>query len=328
MSRRDIVVIGASAGGVEALLRLVRGLPATFPASVFITLHVPADATSVLPQILSRAGPLPAVHPLEGEEFVKGRLYIAPPDHHLFLTKHRIRLSRGPRENGNRPAVDPMFRSAAVMFRNRVIGVVLTGSLDDGTAGARAVHRHGGVVVVQDPAEALFPSMPQSVVDHAAVDCIVSLKDLASTLVRLTSEEVADVPEDTMSDDVAENKLSDGNVRMIENVDDHPGEPSTFGCPDCGGVLWELKDGEFTRFRCRVGHGWTGEALLAQQATNLDDALWIALRTLEERADLSRQMSKRYETRGVESMATRFRRQAEDCEARARVVRDTLLIRG
>src|SRR5947209_8076436 len=182
MPNRHIIVVGASAGGVEALQALVRTLPADFPGTLFVTMHFPSHGTSVLPRILSRVSEVPASHAVDGEPILPGRIYVAPPDFHLLLTTTGVHLARGPKESGHRPAVDPMFRSAAVAFGARVIGVVLTGSLDDGTSGMAAIKRRGGLVVIQDPDEALFPSMPQSVHEHVPVDRVVGIRDLARTL--------------------------------------------------------------------------------------------------------------------------------------------------
>lgn len=182
MAERDIIVIGASAGGVEALRLLVHTLPERLDASVFVTLHFPAHRTSVLPRILSRVGHVPVVHPMDGEHIATGRIYVAPPDFHLLVERKRIHLIRGPRENGHRPAINPMFRSASVAFGPRVIGIVLTGNLDDGTSGLAAIKRHGGLALVQDPEDALFPSMPQSAIEHVAVDRIASIRRMAAAL--------------------------------------------------------------------------------------------------------------------------------------------------
>lgn len=327
MHHRDIVVIGASAGGIEALQQLVRALRPDLNASLFVTVHFPEHGTSVLPRILSRAGRLPAVAAADGESIIPGRIYVAPPNYHLLLERDCVRLVRGPRENGNRPAIDPMFRSAAVAFGPRVIGVVLTGLLDDGTSGLAAIKRAGGLAVVQDPADALFPSMPESALQFVAVDHVVPIRMMGSTLSALVAEPLeAPSPVPTRGD-IMENRLSGGSIDAIERVDEHPGTPSSFGCPDCGGVLWQISDGEFVRFRCRVGHGWTSEALLAQQASELDDALWTALRTLEESASLSRQIAARHRARGADTIAARFDAQAEASEVKSAVIRDALLKR-
>lgn len=326
MAKRDIIVIGASAGGVEALTRLASELPPDLPAAVFVTLHFPRSTPSVLPRILGRAGPLPALHPVDGEPIRHGHLYVAPPDFHLLVRPDVIRLVRGPTENGNRPAVDPMFRSAAVAYGPRVIGIVLTGNLDDGTGGLLAVRRRGGVGIAQDPEDAMFPSMPSSAIEHGAVDHIVPLEQLGALLRRLCNEEITpQVEEDVMDEAAREDELSAFEVGAIEDNDRHPGQPSPFGCPDCGGVLWAIDDGDLTRFRCRVGHGWTTEALRAQQSTSLDTALWTALRALEESAALNRQMASRMRARGAAQVGARFAENAAQAEERARTVRDLLL---
>ena len=326
MPDRDIIVIGTSAGGVEALQVFAKTLPPNFPGSIFVTMHFPEHGTSVLPRILSRASAIPAVHAADGETIVPGRIYVAPPDHHLLLSPHEVRLIRGPKENGHRPAIDPMFRSAAVAFGPRVIGVVLTGSLDDGVAGLAAIKRRGGLTVIQDPEEAVYPSMPQSARDHVQIDRVVRLRHLARVLGELMNEPIHARDIQVSERDAMENEYSAGNLKVIENAEEHPGKVSAFGCPDCGGVLWEIRDGEFTRFRCRVGHGWTSEALLSQQGETLDDALWTALRALEESAALSRQIAARYVARRMDGMAARFVDQAESLERRASVVREVLVV--
>ena len=325
MDHRDVIVIGASAGGIETLQQLVKSLPAGFPASVFVTVHFPETGSSVLPRILTRAGALAAVHATDGESIVHERIYVARPDFHLLPGPDGIRCVRGPRENGNRPAIDPMFRSAAVSFGPRVIAVVLSGNLDDGTSGAAAVKRNGGIVVAQDPDDALFPSMPQSVIDHVQVDYIVPIRLLGRTLCELVAQPLIESAKTPESDDVMEKKYSEADLGAIEQPDAHPGKLSSFGCPDCGGVLWEINDGDFVRFRCRVGHAWTTDALLEKQSDSFDDALWTALRALEESAALSRQIAQRHRMRGATSVADRFDAQAESAEARAVVIRSSLL---
>ena len=322
---RDIIVIGTSAGGVEALQAVARSLPPKFPAAVFVTLHFPEHGTSSLPRILARAGALAAVHAADGDSIVHGRIYIAPPDHHLLLTTRGIRVVRGPKDNGNRPAVDPMFRSAAVAFGPRVIGVILSGNLDDGTAGLAAIKRRGGLAVVQDPEEALFPSMPRSALENVAVDRVIHVNHFARTLQELMAEPLPDLEPPISHGDAMENDYAAGDLNAIEHPEQHPGNVSPYSCPDCGGVLWEVKDGEFTRYRCRVGHGWTGDALLAQQSETLDDALWTALRALEENAALSRQIAARHRARGAERLAQRLDGQAEAAQARADVIRNALM---
>lgn len=194
MSDPAIVVIGASAGGVTALQQLVGSLPADFPGAIFVTVHFPEHGTSALPQILARAGPLPARHAIDGEPIVAGTIYVAPPDHHLLLTPSAVRLVDGPKEHGNRPAIDPMFRSAAAAFGARVIGVVLTGNLDDGTSGLSAITRAGGRTIVQHPDDAPFPSMPCSAIGHVAVDRVLPVRMIGAAIVDLATHSEPDRP--------------------------------------------------------------------------------------------------------------------------------------
>jgi two-component system, chemotaxis family, protein-glutamate methylesterase/glutaminase len=327
MPGHDIIVVGASAGGVEALTQLVGKLPADLPAAVFVVLHVPAHVTSVLPAILSRGGPLPAAHPDDGEAIQPGRIYVAPPDSHLLIRKGRVRLSRGPRENGHRPAVDPLFRSAATAYGRRVVGVVLSGTLDDGTAGLVAVRRRGGVTVVQDPADALFASMPRNALEAVPADHVLPVALIPPLLAELARQEVEPDPngEDAMPDDMEiESEFAELDLDAIEDKD-HPGTPSGFACPDCGGALWEIRDGELVRFRCRVGHAYTANGLLAEQSEALETALWTALRALEERSALAIRVAERVRARGNDRTATKFEEQAQQSRQRAAMLRQILL---
>jgi two-component system chemotaxis response regulator CheB len=322
---RHIIVIGASAGGVEALTRLVGDLAPDIGAALFVTLHFPPNSTSALPRILTRAGNLHAMHASDGQEIEEGKIYLARPDHHLLIFRDHVRLYRGPRENGNRPAVDPMFRSAAIAYGPRVIGVVLSGNLDDGTSGLLAIKRRGGTAVVQDPEDAMFPAMPQSAIEHVAADHVVKLDRLAALLNELAKR--PPTREDIVASDEARKELEFAELDLgrIEDVADHPGVLAPFGCPDCGGTLWELREGNLVRFRCRVGHAWTSEALLASQSETLDAALWTALRALEESAALSQQLAARARRRGNDRLADRFADNAELAMRRAGTIRDVLL---
>ncbi|MFL5240548.1 MAG: chemotaxis protein CheB [Gemmataceae bacterium] len=324
MPSHDILVVGASAGGVEALKQMAAALPANFPAAVFVVLHVPANGKSVLPHILNRAGRLPASHARDREPIVNGHIYVAPPDHHLVIQPGVIRVTRGPRENSHRPAVDPLFRTAAHSYGSRVIGLVLSGSLDDGTVGLQAIKREGGLAIVQDPADALYASMPQSALDNVAVDYTVSLSDLGPLLARVlampapVAEEVLVGQEHSTEHDPAVDPI---------NYEEEQGAPSAFGCPDCGGVLWEYQDGELARFRCRVGHAWTAESLLAEQAEALEAALWAALRGLEERAELARRLAERARQRNWSQSIAAFEQQAEEAKHHVDVIRRVLMRR-
>jgi two-component system chemotaxis response regulator CheB len=324
MQGHDIVVIGASAGGVETLTRLVSGLPADLNASLFIVLHVAAHTPSILPKLLNRHSVLLAMHPTDRQEIQKGEIYVAPSDLHLVIKPGMVHVICGPKENGHRPAVDPMFRSAAFAYGGRVIGVVLSGTLDDGTAGLAAIKKQGGITVVQSPDEALYSGMPRSAIENVDVDHVVTLDELPALLVRLVNEEVPHNPNPSHNSTDVETEIVDMNPDTYHG-DDRPGTPSSFACPDCGGTLWELSDNELIRFRCRTGHAFSIDSLLARQSDSLEEALWVAVRALEERASLSRCLSERMLKRGNTRGADRMEEQARDSERRAELIRQILV---
>jgi two-component system chemotaxis response regulator CheB len=326
MIGHDIIVIGASAGGVEALIQLVQDIPAGLPASIFITLHVPAHSPSVLPKILNRKGNLTACHPTDGQRIERGRIYIAPPDHHLLIRPGGVmRLSVGPKENGHRPSIDPLFRSAAEVYGGRVIGVIITGTLDDGTAGLAAVKVMGGTTVVQDPADAMYAGMPRNAIENVDVDHIVPLADLGALLNDLSARS------DSEPENPAEHELLNEESRIAElDTDmlhgrDHPGTPSEFACPDCGGVLWQISAEGFARYRCRTGHAFSGDSLLARQSDTLEEALWTAIRALEERANLSMRLAERMMKRQSTEFVQRLLNQADQAKRQAEIIRDVLI---
>lgn len=322
MAGRDIVVVGASAGGIEAVVELVRHLPRDFPGSLFVVIHFPGSASSTLPRILSRAGPLLARHAQDEEPIEPGRIYVAPPDLHLLLEAGHIRLSRGPKENGSRPAIDPLFRTAARSYGPRVIGVILSGNLNDGTAGLITIKQRGGVAMVQTLESALYPSMPTSAMEHLAVDYSLPPGEMAERLTELAQEPIDALEGRAMSDEVDPVEVQD--EVGIEDRQTQPGIPSTMSCPECHGVLWEMKDEELVRFRCRVGHAYSAEALLVHQSENLEAALWTALRALEEHSALSRRLASRASSRGHARSASTFTEQAMDSEHHASVIRTVL----
>ena len=325
-SLTDVIVVGASAGGVEALSDLAGRLPADLPAAVLIVLHIPAHSESVLPRILSRRGRLPAVHPRDGEALRPGHIYIAPPDYHLLVQKGRVRLTRGPAENGHRPAIDTLFRSAAISYGSRAAGVVLTGTLDDGTAGLLAIKEQGGLALVQDPDDALFQSMPRSAIENVAVDYVQPLPALADTLVRLAHMPGEDMPGEDMPVHTAESRteVEIAALDMTAIEAGREGQPSPYSCPDCHGVLWEVEEGRLLRFRCRTGHAFSPESLVAAQSGNLEEALWVAVRALEESAALVERLQARASERGHTLAAERFGMQAGDAHRRAQVIRTAL----
>ena len=278
---RDIIVVGASAGGLEPVLQLAEQLPAGLEASVFVVIHFPPEGTSVLPRLLNRHGTLTAIHPTDGQRIEHGHIYVAPPDRHMIVSGNRVDLVRGPQENGYRPSIDVLMRSAARQFGQRVIGVVLSGTLDDGTAGLLYIKRHGGVAIAQDPGEAMYPGMPRSAIDNVAVDHVLSVREMGPLileLVRAPVEADRSVPDERME---FEAKTAAFDADLL-HVDQRQGTPATFTCPHCHGTLWETQDNDLLRYRCRVGHAFSPDALFAAEAESVETALWEALRALEE----------------------------------------------
>jgi two-component system chemotaxis response regulator CheB len=314
---RDIVVVGASAGGVEALTRLVPVLPPEFPAALFVVLHMSSTGTSVLPNILARGGSLPTSVPQDGGRIDKGHVYVAPPDRHLLLVGSRVQLSAGPRENGHRPAIDPLFRSAARTYGPRVIAIVLSGTLDDGAAGARLVKERGGAVLVQSPHDALYAAMPEHAAKATDVDGVLPAGDMAARIAELV-EEPFDAPWEARVE--ARHQAERAAVGAAAGAEN--GEPAELSCPECGGPLWERGEGQFVHFACRVGHVYSPESLIAEQGTSLERALWTATRGLYERADLYRRLARRAEDRSA--LAQRFERRASAAEEHAEAIREAL----
>jgi two-component system chemotaxis response regulator CheB len=295
---RDVIAIGASAGGVEALRTLVGGLPVDYPGALLVVLHVPRDAPSALPAILNRSGPLPAALAVDGEPLHYGRIYVAPSDHHLICLDGLVRVTHGPSENGHRPAIDPLFRSVARAYRRRAIGVVLSGARDDGAAGLASIAASGGAAVVQDPLDALQGSMPSAalaLVPDAHVAAAAKLGALIAglTAADLPDEEAGEPGDETIANDAAH--IWDAEVAMADlgpmTTDRLDVPPSGYGCPTCGGALFEITTERVPRYRCRIGHAWSPESLIEEQALALESALWMALRALEEKSALSRRMA-------------------------------------
>jgi len=320
---RDIIVMGGSAGAVEGMAQIVAGLPADLPAAVFVVVHFPPYSTSVLPRILSRAGALPAVHPSDGDAIEPGTIYVAPPDHHLLLEEGRIRLTRGPRENGHRPAVDTLFRSAARAYGRRVAAVVITGNLDDGTAGLGSVRVRGGAAVVQDPDDALHPGMPRTALTVVGADHVVPLDRIAATLVELATTPLPDMEAHVPERLDVEADIAEMDFEALQE-DERPGTPAGYSCPECHGSLFEIREEDVVRFRCRVGHAYGVESLLAHQGDAVESALWTAMMTLKERAALSRRMAERLRARGGDVSADRFEDQANEADVRAGVILEVL----
>ena len=283
MYPRDIIVIGTSAGGLDALRRLTAGLPADLPASIFVVRHC-SPGPSRLAEILNRSGPLPAINPIDHEPVRSGLIYVAPPDRHMLIQDGHVCTSQGPKENHSRPAIDPLFRSAARSYGARVIGVILTGDLDDGTAGLFAVKEQGGIAIVQHPDDAVYPSMPQSALKHVEIDFCLPISEMAAKLVQLTKDPVAEIAKPSFGLEV-EYRISLGDTVAIEQLM-ALGTLSPFICPDCQSAMWELPNNGFIRFRCRMGHGHTTQSLLAGQHENIENLLSSLNRARREEVDL------------------------------------------
>ncbi len=323
MKRERVFVVGASAGGLEPLQRLIGGLPGDFPAAVLVVLHLRADSSSALPAILGRAGRLPADRAEDGQPIEPGRVYVAPPDVHLVVRPGELGLVHGPTENGHRPAIDPLFRSAARVYGRGVVGIVLSGALDDGTAGLAAVKAAGGIAVVQSPADALYPAMPRSAMRRVDVDFVAPSSELPPLLVRLAGTHAPDdLP--ASATDPSPDPVEEALVPDQPPTGTTDGRVSGFSCPDCNGALWETHEGGVTKYRCRVGHAWTEAGLLLQQGDSLEVALWTALRVIGERAELAEKIRERAIARGHRHAAKLFDERLEEFGHDARVLRDVL----
>ena len=315
---KRLVVVGTSAGGIDALRFLAAGLPETFPAAICAVIHTSPDSPGVLPDILNRAGHLSVRAARDRQRMEPGHLYLAPPDHHLLVEPGSVRVTRGPRENGFRPAIDPLFRSAAQVYGPAAVGVILTGNLDDGTAGLWILKRLGGIAIVQSPDDALFPSMPWHALRHVRVDYSVPLSGIPSVLMKVTAEAAPDakaieVPEHL---DVEVKIAKEENPREagLESL----GRPSPYACPECHGVLLELTQEGRGRFRCHIGHAYSVESLLAAIKDEIELDLDTAIRSLEEGALLmdriARQLTEsdqRHAAALTKAAAARARRQSE-----------------
>ncbi len=325
MAGHDIIVIGASAGGIETITDLLHGMPRDLPASIFVVVHLRAGSPNVLPHILGRATVLPTLSPRDGDLIHPGRVYVCVPNQHLIVERGHVRLSRGPKENNVRPAIDPLFRSAAYSYGPRVIGVVLSGTLDDGTAGLIAIKKRGGISIVQDPDEALYGDMPRNAIEHAPVDYVVPLSRMAPLLAELAKIPSADEKNFPVPERLEiESKIAERGVDSLEEMA-KLGKPSTLTCPDCGGTLWEIENGELLRFRCHVGHAFSAETLQSEQSDSVEYTLWSALRALDESIALSRQVASHAREHNRETIADRFEERAREAESNAASLRKMLV---
>jgi len=328
---RDIILFGGSAGAIEALQQILRTLPRRFAASLFVVIHTSADGPGMLPRVLSRAGFLKAVHPADGDRIIPGYVYVAPPDRHLILRSNdTLHVFRGPRENGTRPAVDPLFRSAAAAYGPRAIAVVLSGFLDDGAAGLFAIRKRGGLAIVQDPNDALAGDMPQRALSYAGADHVLRASEIGAKLAGLAGEgsKVVTMKRQTRMRAARAGKGNGDETQKTPNAftaypeESGEGSPSAFACPECHGVLWEIKEGGGVRYRCRTGHAYAEATLNQELSRAAEAALWAAMRALEEKASMARRMADA--ATGTPSWRTRLQEQAATFATHAQMIRNMI----
>jgi two-component system chemotaxis response regulator CheB len=321
---RDIVLIGGSSGAIEALRQILKPLPADFPGSIFVVVHTTPQRPGLLARVLDRSSGMSAVFPANGEPIRPGCIYVAPPDHHLVLgPDDTVLVYRGPRENGHRPAIDPLFRSAARYYAPRSIAVLLSGYLDDGSAGLHAVRSRGGLAIVQDPSDALAEEMPASALKYGSVDYVLPAREIGPKLLELVKQDGKVVAMKKRRGPARVSAVNESEMQMPNLLTAYPdegnGTPSVFACPECHGVLWESKEGEAMRYRCRVGHAYSEATLNQELSQAAESALWAAMRALEEKASMARRMADA--ATGTHQWANRLREQAATYAAHADMLR-------
>lgn len=362
LPQRDIIVIGGSAGSFEPLKTIISGLPASFPASVLVVVHMMADFPSLLEEHLSACSRLPTTQAVDEEPIRRGRIYIARPDYHLTVEAGRMRVLRGPRENRHRPAIDSLFRTAARVYGPRVIGVVLSGNHDDGSMGLYGAKQRGGIAIVQDPSEAAWSEMPRRALAYATPHYVLKSRDIAPNLINLVQIDQDEIVMPTRRAAKSEghsgrksrsrnggrhvsskpSRANGGSARpdnpgpsageneneenlKVAYFDEGEGTPSVFACPECHGVLWELRDGDLVQFRCRVGHSYGSESLNLELSQASEAALWAAMRALEEKAAMQRRIAD-----GISAdrkVSGRLRDQSQADENNARIIREMIFAR-
>lgn len=322
----DIVVIGASTGGIETLSAILTRLPATLSASIFIVQHTSPMSKGYLAQILNNLSELEVVEAKDNEPIKKGYVYVAPADYHLLIKDEHTKLVRGPKENRSRPAIDPLFRSAAASYTSRVIGVILSGALNDGTAGLLSIKDCGGIAIAQLPSDAICASMPQSAVDNVELDYCLPALQIADKLIELVNqkaENFVDIPEEIL----IENTIAENGMSTIK-IQDDIGKASFYSCPECGGRLWEMnKDNQFKRYRCHIGHAFTAANILSESTQRIDDALEVALRTLKEKSNLLKQMAEDARVLGQSNIANIYESQVKETNKQANAINALLMQR-
>jgi len=323
---RSVIVIGASAGGTQPLTELAAQTPADIPAAMLVVVHIPPYHQSLLPEILSNAGPLPVSLGVHGQTLREGHIYVAPADRHMQVQDGHIVLNRAPRENHTRPAIDPLFRSAARAYGSNVAGVILSGTQGDGTVGLMAIKSRGGLTLVQDPEELVYSAMPRRAIQYVDVDHVSPVADMAPILYEFASSRPPITPRANKPA-----RDEDSDARLIHNdlarqvTGEQSGTVSAYVCPECGGPLWQLDEGGALRFRCHVGHSYSPELLLVDKSEELETALWSAVRTLIERAMLTRQLAQRLRQIGQVQESIALEEQAQVEDEHVAMIRDVIL---
>jgi two-component system chemotaxis response regulator CheB len=320
-----IIVLGASAGGFEAFKKIIQNLPADFDAPIFIVWHMSPDIRGILPQVLNRLNTIVAAHAYNNEEIKPNRIYVAPPDYHMLIKEGRILVTHGPKENRFRPAIDPLFRSAAYAYGNRVIGVILSGALDDGTAGLWAVKHYGGIAIVQDPKDAEVPSMPANAMREVKVDYCVGVSELPQLLVRLSKQpltENAGVMKDEQTkkeiDIAAEETAMKNGVLKFDDL-------TPYTCPECHGVLSRLQNDNIIRYRCHTGHAYSSDTLMTAITERIEDSLYSAIRGMDESIILLNHIGDHYAEANQPKLAALYFKKAREAQERSQLVRKSAI---
>lgn len=330
---RDIIAIGGSAGAIDGLQRILKTLPANFPGSLLVVIHTSAEGPGLLPKVLTRAGSIPAVSPVDGQPIKRGQIYVAPPDLHLTVTDGVIRLNKGPRENGSRPAIDALFRSVATRYGARAVAVLLSGYLDDGAAGMYVVRRRGGLGIIQEPNDALVQDMPVHALEYAGADFILPASAIGAKLLEIVDGAGKVISMNKRTRPGARDRKQRGSVdrngdqnspnAFAAYAEGGEGKPSVFACPECHGVLWEIKEGGSVRYKCRTGHAYSEATLNEELSRAGETALWAAMRALEEKASMARRLAEA--AAGPRPWKSRMQEEARTFARHAEVLRTMIL---
>ena len=319
----DIIAIGASAGGVEAVIKIATSLPPNLPAAILVVIHISPDSTGLMPNILNRSSVWNALQPEDGTPIEHGNIYLAPPDRHMLVEPgDRIRIVRGPKHNRHRPAIDPLFRTVAYVYDSRAVGVILTGFLSDGSSGLAMIKNAGGIAIVQDPNDALVPSMPRRALEEVDPDYCLPLAEIPATITGIVRDGLP--ARKPVPSKVASMKKQKSKAEKPEKVETEE-QPSAFTCPECHGTIWEVRENGEVRFECRIGHSFSPESMAESNEEDVERALWAALRTLEESASLDQRLAELAAERHRSNAYELYSSKARERKKHADTLRDLLL---